>query len=438
MKTLKLFIGCFAFLLLSISSLAQSSVEYKVNFNSEKDLVSETFELEAESEDPMARITAYILLENVEAHLYYRLKTGKQWGEWTNMTSFTEAQTEGRITFDGGITEEGFNGIQFKSDKAIGAEVIFRVYYPNSMKKKSRQVNVKKDAGANCSCPQPAVCFRNCWCPSNNCPKDLTPTYTKADHIIVHHSAGTNSSSNWAAVVSSIWDFHVNTNGWDDIGYNWLIDPDGVIYEGRGDSVQGAHFSCMNTETTGICLLGNFVSTAPADSAIASLIRMVAWEGCDKNIAPATSSFHASSQLLLPNIAGHRHGNASTAPNSCAVGTVCPGDSLFSLLQMIRDSAASFACMGDVSISEISFKNELRVYPNPAQSSITVSGDVLVNGGTKQLEIKDHTGRVVISKTINFNSTEGMELDIEYLPAGIYLLTFFQEEFRSSAQFIKN
>ncbi len=85
MKTLKLLIGSLAFLLMSITSLAQSSVEYKVSFDSEKNLSSEKFELEAETEEPMARITAYILQENVEAHLYYRLKSGNKWGEWKSI-----------------------------------------------------------------------------------------------------------------------------------------------------------------------------------------------------------------------------------------------------------------------------------------------------------------------------------------------------------------
>ncbi len=438
MKTLKTILTLILIGIVSLNISAQSSVEFKVSFSDELNLSSEKFELDAESEEPMASITAYTLQENVDVHLYYRLKLEKDWGEWRALNLFTEGHTEGRTTFDGGITEETFSGIQFKAEEPFTGEITFRVYYPGGAKKKSQKVSETEGAGANCNCPKPTICYRNCWCPSGNCPKTTSPSYTVADHLIVHHSAGSNSSSNYAAVVRSIWDFHVNTNGWSDIGYNFLIDGNGVIYEARGDSVLGAHFSCMNHETVGICLLGNFELAAPKDSAVSSLIKMLAWEACDKNIAPTEASYHNSSQLVIPNISGHSHANTSTAAHGCPKGTLCPGDSLFQLLPMIRDSVKAFACLGDVSAAENLFQNELRVYPNPAQTTITIDGDILANGGTKQLEVLDHTGRVVISKTLAFNSTEGLELNIDYLPKGIYLLNLSQEGFRYSIQFIKN
>ena len=165
---------------------------------------------------------------------------------------------------------------------------------------------------------------------------------------------------------------------------------------------------------------------------------MLAWEACDKNIAPTEASYHNSSQLVIPNISGHSHANTSTAAHGCPKGTLCPGDSLFQLLPMIRDSVKAFACLGDVSAAENLLQNDLSVYPNPAQTTITIDGDILANGGTKQLEVLDHTGRVVISKTLAFNSAEGLELNIDYLPKGIYLLNLSQEGFRYSIQFIKN
>ncbi|MBK8668457.1 MAG: N-acetylmuramoyl-L-alanine amidase [Saprospiraceae bacterium] len=74
-------------------------------------------------------------------------------------------------------------------------------------------------------------------------------------------------------MVASIFDFHVNTNGWQDIGYNWLIDPNGVLYEGRGggENVRGAHMCGYNNNTLGVCVMGNFVSLIPSDTAIISL-----------------------------------------------------------------------------------------------------------------------------------------------------------------------
>src|SRR5437016_1926200 len=83
--------------------------------------------------------------------------------------------------------------------------------------------------------------------------------------------AGGNAATDWAAVVRSIWVLHVQGNGWNDIGYNYLIDPNGVLYEGRGggDGVMGAHFSCVNSGTMGVALLGTF-SVVPAPAAALS------------------------------------------------------------------------------------------------------------------------------------------------------------------------
>ncbi|HHH50315.1 MAG TPA: T9SS type A sorting domain-containing protein, partial [Saprospiraceae bacterium] len=143
---------------------------------------------------------------------------------------------------------------------------------------------------------------------------------------IVHHSAGTNSSSDWAAVVRSIWDYHVNVNGWADIGYNYLVDPNGVLYEGRGDNIHGAHFCGTNSGTMGVCVMGDFTNITPTDDAKTTLKNLLAWKICDIDKDPEGSSFHQSSNMTLPNIAGHQDG--------CA--TACPGDSFYPQLTQIR------------------------------------------------------------------------------------------------------
>lgn len=434
MKTLQLFIASILLSLYTFTTTAQSSIEYKVRFDKAESLSSESFEMEAETDEPMASITAYILQDATDAELYYRLETFDGWEEWTPMQRFTEGETPGRTTFNGGITEQSFSAIQFKSTTTLPGEVTFRVYYPGSAKKKSPAVNVKDGAGANCSCPKPPICYRNCWCPSGNCPKDTSPSYTVADHLIVHHSAGSNTSSNYAAVVRSIWDFHVNTNGWSDIGYNFLIDGNGVIYEARGDSVLGAHFSCMNHETVGICLLGNFELTAPNDSAISSLIKMLTWEACDKNIAPTLSSYHNSSQLTIPNISGHSHANTSTAPHGCPKGTLCPGDSLFRLLPMIRDSVATYSCLGDVSLRRVEGANDIKVYPNPVVNKMTITG---MPAGQGTVQIINYTGQILWSSKIIVNGNEEWSFSTSFLSPGLYLLVLENDGRRTTKSFIK-
>lgn len=183
-----------------------------------------------------------------------------------------------------------------------------------------------------CPCAQPDYLDRQGWCPAGNCPESSAPTFTNETHLIVHHSAGSNNSSDWAATVRAIWDFHVNTNGWDDVGYNWLIDPNGVIYEGRGDGVLGAHFCGMNTNTMGVCMIGDYTDISPSTAAKDNLAQLLAWKACDDEIDPAGTSFHFASNGDLMNISGHRDG--------CA--TQCPGNTFYPEMPDIRDAVVNF------------------------------------------------------------------------------------------------
>ena len=185
------------------------------------------------------------------------------------------------------------------------------------------------------------IVTRTEWgCPDGEAAPLWPPAYTTVTHTVVHHTAGANDLVDWATEVRNIWYFHTFSNGWGDIGYNFLIDPNGVIYEGRagGFGAIGAHFSCRNTNTAGIALLGTFSNVAPTDAALASLEKVLA-DLCRLNaIDPTALVFHPPSQLLLPTILGHRDGNGST--QTCT-RTECPGDVLYSMLPMIRTDVAA-------------------------------------------------------------------------------------------------
>jgi hypothetical protein len=153
---------------------------------------------------------------------------------------------------------------------------------------------------------------------------------TAVTHLIVHHTVNPNDSIEWPAVVRSIWNFHVFERGYADIGYNFLVDPDGVIYQGRagGENVQGAHFSSVNAGTIGVALLGTFMTTIPTEEALASLGEVLAW-GCNQfGLDPTGRSIHTASELNLMTISGHRDGPGPTE---------CPGDALYRLLPKIRN-----------------------------------------------------------------------------------------------------
>jgi uncharacterized protein (TIGR03437 family) len=180
--------------------------------------------------------------------------------------------------------------------------------------------------------PKPPVVTRTEWgCPDGQITTHGSLSYTTVTHLIAHHTAMGNEAPNsdWPAIVRSIWNFHVFERGWADIGYNYLIDPNGVIYEGRagGDNVIGAHFSGVNGGTVGVAMLGTFTSAAPTSKALNSLKKIFAWKCDQRGLDPEGTSLHAASQLNLKTISGHRDGPGATE---------CPGDAFYPLLPAIR------------------------------------------------------------------------------------------------------
>lgn len=181
---------------------------------------------------------------------------------------------------------------------------------------------------------RPAFATRTEWgCPWGQTSGPNTLTSTQPTHLIVHHSFSPgNDVTDWAAAVRGVWNFHVNSNGWSDIGYNWLIDPKGVIYQGRAwvdtnDNSQGAHFCGYNRQTMGVCMLGDYNSIVPSDAALRSLVRLLAYRASANAINPRGVAFHESSARNLNNISGHRDG--------CS--TDCPGNMLYPQLPTLRN-----------------------------------------------------------------------------------------------------
>jgi flagellar hook assembly protein FlgD len=163
---------------------------------------------------------------------------------------------------------------------------------------------------------------------------------------VVHHTAGTNSytASQSAAIVRGIQRYHVLANGWNDIGYNFLVDKYGQVFEGRGGgigkNVVGAHAEGFNTGSTGVSVLGTYSSSRISSAARSALVKLLAWR-LDVAHVEATSSlkwvsggnpeYPKGTVVSLKAIAGHR----DTGP------TTCPGSALYGQLPAIRAAVAA-------------------------------------------------------------------------------------------------
>ena len=84
-----------------------------------------------------------------------------------------------------------------------------------------------------------------------------------------------------AAIVRGIEVYHVKGNGWNDIGYNFLVDRFGTVYEGRAGgmtrNVIGAHSLGFNTGTVGVALIGNYARVTPSAAEQSALVNLLAW-----------------------------------------------------------------------------------------------------------------------------------------------------------------
>ena len=149
-------------------------------------------------------------------------------------------------------------------------------------------------------CTKPTAVSRSVWGAAWSLTDDRiyigSPTLVTVTHLVVHHGASSNTSSNWAAVVASYFDYHVNSNGWSDIGYNYLVAPDGTLFVGRGggENVQGAHMCGRNANTMGVCMIGNYVSEQPTAASVDKLVKILAWKASQRGIDVLGTSVLAS------------------------------------------------------------------------------------------------------------------------------------------------
>jgi uncharacterized protein YgiM (DUF1202 family) len=158
--------------------------------------------------------------------------------------------------------------------------------------------------------------------------KEWIPEFQTVEHVIIHHSETANFRDPLAEI-RSIHYYHAVTRGWGDIGYNYLVDFMGNVYEGRvgGDNVVGGHAYQYAYGSAGICTIGSFSMSASTPEALAGLIWITAWSS--RYLDPlGRADFHEKPNL--PTICGHRDVNDSS----------CPGDGLYADLGFIREAVA--------------------------------------------------------------------------------------------------
>ncbi len=242
----------------------------------------------------------------------------------------------------------------------------------------------KVEGGA---CEEPTSINHNVWRyePTELPHPIIYPTETVVQHVIVHHSAGSNSATNYQDIVRNIYLLHTQVNGWDDIGYNYLIAPDGTVFLGRDsqglfdhDNTRGAHMCNKNNATMAICLLGDYEQVSPPDVMISALEHVISWKFNKELINPMDSSIHPigpnSANLeddFLPHIAGHRQGCAEDY-------TVCPGRHVYDKLDSIRANVESDLTTCFVGFEEFMSDNDIRFYYDTNTGKVSIQSNVSI------------------------------------------------------------
>jgi YD repeat-containing protein len=192
----------------------------------------------------------------------------------------------------------------------------------------------------------PQIVPRQEW-GANETIKRAPPRYAKGVYFaIVHHTAGTNAYGPGAsaAIVRGIELYHVRGNHWNDIGYNFLVDRYGQIFEGRAGGIDrnviGAQAQGFNTGSVGVAVIGNYQSATVSPATEHALAALLAWRLDVAHVDPlATVTWRSGGNPKYPRgtpvqlraISGHRDTGF----------TSCPGTRLYAKLPDLAHQVAS-------------------------------------------------------------------------------------------------
>lgn len=264
---------------------------------------------------------------------------------------------------------------------------------------------VQPGGGKKSNADPPPIITRAQWDPRNRCKPRTKPGFGEVIGTVVHHTESTNSYSQGqaASVVLGICRYHRYTRGWNDVGYNLLIDRFGRVYEGRAGGVDkpviGAHAQGYNGQTAGISLVGGFMSAAPPQAALDALKTTLRWKLALAGVSRAervplistgggSNRFKYGRLVFARPVAGHRDLDF----------TDCPGNNLYARLDGLQD----FLTGSPRTVTRLSVRLR-RVAQGNGQavqaSGRLTAGGVPSSGRTVALEIYNAKGWQQIAET---------------------------------------
>ncbi|WP_051196687.1 peptidoglycan recognition protein family protein [Jonesia quinghaiensis] len=281
------------------------------------------------------------------------------WTDWQSLEILPVGESDDRAGVEPLLTS-GADGVQVRVLTSSGeqpADLSVELIDPGSSPMDTWTSGVSPDSAALSSAQaagsvaRPAIVPRETWM-AKGAEKYTTwrPVQSaRLNAMYIHHTAGssTYTKAQAAAQVRAIYSYHARTLGWGDIGYNFLVDRFGTIYEGRKGSIdgipKGAHAGNYNDTTIGVSAMGNFENITAPTAMTNSMVNVLAWKGAQYGInATGTTTLRTGtaksssgrakpgSLVEVPTIAAHRDTNY----------TACPGRNLTSRMSSIRTSVS--------------------------------------------------------------------------------------------------
>ncbi len=224
------------------------------------------------------------------------------------------------------------NGIQYRLSRRVPG---LRLHFVNVAGLRRPRARAAQD-------PQPDVVTRAEW-GAGSCPPRSSPDYGSVKAVHVHHTVSLNdySPEEAPAMVLAICRYHRNSNGWNDIGYNALVDKYGVLYEGRAGGLDqpviGAQAQGFNAETAGIASIADHTSVGATPETLDALARYIRWKlevhgqplsgtVTLRSSGGSATRYPAGSRVTVERVIGHRDTGR----------TACPGEVLYAQLDDLR------------------------------------------------------------------------------------------------------
>ncbi|HEV7750415.1 MAG TPA: peptidoglycan recognition protein [Baekduia sp.] len=239
----------------------------------------------------------------------------------------------------------------------------------------------------------PTIIARAAWGGDGVKPR-AAPDFGDVQVAFVHHTVSANDygPQDSAGIVLAMAKYHRDTNGWNDLGYNFVVDRYGQIFEGRAGGIDqaviGAQAQGYNSHSTGVANIGTFSDVGQTPEALDAMARLIAWK-LSLHGAPVAGEvvltsgggdlnrYKSGTPVTLNRICGHRDGDA----------TECPGTALYAQLPELRRRAAAIAPAAPVASVAVTMD---------APASAVVYGEALEVRGT----LKRGDGSVVAGQRV--------------------------------------